>query len=108
MQTSIEMYESQLRAITEVCADPWFAERLAECRAWNEHAAQLICGSCLRLVLDIAKKKLRPEHYPSLLDLVQEGNAALMETVQHFQGSTAQEFLSQVMSNVERRLDLFK
>jgi hypothetical protein len=95
------MYESLLHEVTDVCADPWFAEQLAVSRAGDEQARRRICGSCLRVVLAIAKRRWQPESLLSPLEFVEEGNVILMKTVRRFSGSTAAEFLRQLTQNVE-------
>src|SRR4051794_31310369 len=93
--------ESQLHLVADNCADPWFAEQLAMSRAGDEEARRRICGSCLRLVLEVAKRRWRPDCLLSLLEFVEEGNAILMKTMRRFAGSTAPEFLRQLTQNVE-------
>jgi DNA-directed RNA polymerase sigma subunit (sigma70/sigma32) len=104
VDSPIELYESPLRTITDVCADPWFAEQLALSRAGDEAAWRRISGSCLGRVLEIAKRKWRPGCPLGLLDLVQEGNKVLARTIKRFQGSTAAEFLCELTKQVEGRL----
>src|SRR5262249_40929315 len=101
MESPLELYESQLQLISDVCADPWFAVQLALSRAGNEDATRRICGSCLRLVFDIAKQRWRPDSLLDLLEFVEEGNIILMKTVKRFGGSDASEFLRQLQENVE-------
>jgi hypothetical protein len=101
MQTPLELYESHLHLFTDVCADPWFGEQLALSRAGDEQAQRRICGSCLPLVLDVAKRRWRPESLLSLLAFIEEGNVILMKTVKRFAGSTAPEFLRQLTQNVD-------
>jgi DNA-directed RNA polymerase sigma subunit (sigma70/sigma32) len=106
VESPVAIYESQLREITDVCADPWFAEQLAVFRAGDEMAWRRISGSCLRRVLDIAKRKWQPRCPLELLDLVQEGNNVLVRTIKRFEGGTAAEFLSELTKQVEGRLTL--
>jgi DNA-directed RNA polymerase sigma subunit (sigma70/sigma32) len=101
MQDGLEIYEAQLQQIAEVCADPWFKEQLALSRAGDEDALRRISGSCLRLVLDICRKRWRADGPLELLELVQEGNHILVRTVKRFSGSDAQQFLREVRQNVE-------
>jgi DNA-directed RNA polymerase sigma subunit (sigma70/sigma32) len=101
MQEPLEMYESQLRLFTDVCADPWFAKQLALARAGDEDATRRICCSCLRTVLDIAKRRWRAESRLSLLEFVAEGNVILVKTVKSFSGNTATEFLKRLTQDVE-------
>ena len=101
MPTALELYESHLDSITDVCADPWFSKQLALSRAGDEQARRRICGSCLRLVLDIAKRRWRSNQSLSLLDFVQDGNAILMKMVKRFTGTSADEFLHQLTAKLE-------
>jgi hypothetical protein len=101
MPTPLEIYESQLNLVTGVCTDPWFAEQLVLSRAGDEDARRRICGTCLRLVFEIAKRRWRPDSLLSQLEFVEEGNVTLMKTVKRFSGSTAPEFLRQLVQNVE-------
>jgi hypothetical protein len=101
MQSALEVYEAQLRLVTDTCADPWFSEQLALARAADADAHRRICGSCLRLVLDLARERWSPDGPLDLLELVQEGNAILMKTLKRFAGSTAREFLGQLRRAVE-------
>jgi hypothetical protein len=103
----LEIYESALGGIADVCADPWFAEQLAQYRVGDEAALRRISGSCLGRVLAIAKKHWRPDSRATLLDAVQEGNGALVKAIQQFSGTTADEFLRQMTAAVERRIVLF-
>ena len=104
MDSPVALYESQLQSITDVCADPWFAEQLAAFRAGDEIAWRRICGSCLGRVLEIAKRKWHPGCPVGLLDLVQEGNVVLVRTIKRFQDGTATEFLSELTKQVEDRV----
>src|SRR5438093_5731591 len=101
MQTALELYESHLKLITDVCADPWFSEQLALSRAGDERARRRICGSCLRLVLDIAKRRWRSDLSLGLLDFVQDGNAIVMKMVRRFTGTTAEQFLQELTAKIE-------
>jgi hypothetical protein len=106
MDTGLAQYEEQLQAITEVCADPWFAQQLAASRAGDEAAWRRISGSCLGRVLEIAKQLWHPGSPLDVLDLAQEGNRVLVRTIKQFRGSTAEEFLRELSAQVERRLAL--
>jgi hypothetical protein len=101
MQTPLEMYESGLNSVTDVCADPWFTEQLALLQAGDEQAARSISGSCLQLVLDIAKRRWGSKCALSFLEFVEEGNIVLWKTIKRFSGSSAQEFLQQLTQKVE-------
>jgi hypothetical protein len=101
VETPIECYERELGQLSDICADPWFGEQLALSRAGDENAGRSISGSCLQLVLSLAKKQWRPDSQLSLLEFIQEGNVALMKTVKQFRGSTADEFLHELTRNVE-------
>ena len=101
MEKSLEIYETQLQLITEACADPWFGEQLALARVGDGQARRRICGSCLRMVFEIAKRRWRPDSLLSLLEFVEEGNAILMKTIKRFHGAKASGFLQQVKENVE-------
>jgi DNA-directed RNA polymerase sigma subunit (sigma70/sigma32) len=103
----LELYESQVTEITDVCADAWFAEQLTRCRAGDRAASRRISESCLARVLAIAKKHWRPDCSAPLLDAVQEGNAALAKAIKQFSGNTADEFLREMTAAVERRVILF-
>jgi hypothetical protein len=103
----LEIYESRLAEIADVCTDPWFTERLAEYRTGDEKAWRRISGSCLGRVLAIAKSHWRPDSPVTLLEAVQQGNRALVKTIKGFSGGTADEFLRQMISAVERRVMLF-
>ena len=101
METFLDWYESKLQLVSDTCADPWFAEQLALSRAGDQDARRRISGSCLRMVLDMAKRRWRPDSQLSLLEFVEEGNAALIKTIKRFGGSTASEFLRELTQNVE-------
>jgi DNA-directed RNA polymerase sigma subunit (sigma70/sigma32) len=106
MPTALEIYEAQLEGVADVCADPWFAEQLRLSRAGDELAWRRINGSCLRLVLEIAKRQWQPGCPVRLLDLIEEGNRNLVRTIKQFEGSTAQDFLREVRQRAEQRLIL--
>src|SRR5262245_43117208 len=101
MQTALEMYESALRSVADVCDDPWFTEQMALSRAGDEQARRRISGSCLQLVLDIAKRWWRDESPLGLLEFVEEGNVILMKTIKAYKGHTAADFLQRVTQNLE-------
>jgi DNA-directed RNA polymerase sigma subunit (sigma70/sigma32) len=103
MESPVALYESQLRTIGDVCADPWFAEQLSAFRSGDEMAWRRISGSCLGRVLDIAKRKWYAECPLGLLELVQEGNHVLVQTIKGFEGKAAAEFLCELTKQVERR-----
>jgi DNA-directed RNA polymerase sigma subunit (sigma70/sigma32) len=105
--SALEIYESHLSAITDVCTDPWFAEQLALYRAGDEAAWRRISASCLGQVLTIVKQHWRRGSPATLLDAVQEGNAAVVKAIKEFSGSTAHEFLPQMNAAVKRRIVLF-
>src|SRR5262245_54554921 len=104
MGTPLELYESQVAGVTDGCSDPWFADRLAASRAGDEAARRAFSGSCLRRVLGIARRVWRPGCPVGLLDLVQEGNAALWALTGNFAGATAEEFTRELDREVESRL----
>jgi hypothetical protein len=106
VEDALEQYERRVRQVQEACADPWFSQKLARYRAGDDEARLLICGSCLGLVLDLARARWRPGTV-GLLELVQEGNVALAEALATFQGRTAQEFLWHLTAAVEKRLRIF-
>jgi hypothetical protein len=106
-RSPLEVYEAALAEITDVCSDPWFAEQLAQYREGDEAAWRRISGSCLGRVLEIAKKHWRPDSPVTLLDTVQEGNAALVETIKRCSGATADAFLEEMTAVVDRRIVLF-
>lgn len=106
MPSPFVLYEEQVVqvSLTYVCTDPWFSAQLAASRRGDEEALRLICGSCLLPVLNIAKR-LRPPDCPiDILDLVQEGNSILLQTIRTFQGKSADEFLRELTAKVEHRL----
>jgi hypothetical protein len=103
----LEVYESRLGEITHVCADPWFTEQMAHYRAGDEAAWRRISGSCLGRVHAIVKKHWQPNSSTTLLDAVQEGNAALVTAVKRFSGTTADEFLREMTAKVEHGIVLF-
>jgi len=100
MQTPLEMHEVHLAEVTDACVDPWFSEQLRKCRAGDQDAKSRICGSCLRLVLDIVKEKCRSERWERKVDLVQGANWLLVQTLRRFDGSTAREFVDQLQHRV--------
>ena len=100
MQTPLEMYEAGLAEVADVCVDPWFAEQLRMSRAGDQDAERRICGSCLRLVLDTVREKCRSERWERQLDLVQEANWLLVQTLRRFDGSTAREFVDRLQHRV--------
>jgi DNA-directed RNA polymerase sigma subunit (sigma70/sigma32) len=95
-----------LQRITTLCADPWFGEQMNRVRAGDEAALRRISESCLAHILAIAKRQWHPESPCALLDLIQEGNAALVQTIERFEGGTAGQFLSAVTTNVTLRIAL--
>jgi hypothetical protein len=101
MQTALELYESGLEPITDVCADPWFGAQLALSRAGDETAWRRISGSCLRLVLDTARARWSPGSSLDLLEVIQDGNRVLVRTLKRFRGSTAAEFLEELAQNLD-------
>ena len=106
METALNLYESQLSTIADRCVDPWFAEELAKYRAGDEQAGRRISGSCLRAVLEIAKRRWHPNCALDILDLVQEGNVAIIDTLNDFPGGTANEFMAELARRVDHRLTL--
>ena len=104
MDDPLALYEMQLRTITDVCADPWFAGQIAAIHAGDEAAWRRISRSCLGQVLEIAKRTWQPGCPVGLLDLVQEANRVLVRTIKRFAGSTADEFLRELTKQVESRL----
>ena len=106
METLIKTYLEQLASVPPL-ADSWFPQALAAARSGDADACRRICGGCLRLVYRLAEDKwTRWDRHlgADLLDLVQEGNAALIKAVRTFSGSTADEFLRHVEFDVRRRL----
>jgi DNA-directed RNA polymerase sigma subunit (sigma70/sigma32) len=105
VESALETYESRLRDVNFVCADPWFSEQLAACRAGDESAWRRISESCLGLVLDIAKRTWQVNCALDLLDLTQEGNAVLAQTIRRFTGHTASEFVGELTQRARQRLE---
>ena len=107
MQTPLELYESVLRQVCEEeCVDAWFGEQLAKCRAGDSLARQRICGSCLFLALRLTKERLEPTCPIPEIELVQDANGALVDALDKFVGSTAQEFVRHATAEIEHRLTL--
>jgi DNA-directed RNA polymerase sigma subunit (sigma70/sigma32) len=106
VESPIALYESGLRAISDVCADPWFSEQLAAARTGDESARQRIARSCLLRVLKIAKQEWQPGGTLGLLDLVREGNTVLGRTIEEFEDNAADAFLRELTQRVETRLTL--
>jgi DNA-directed RNA polymerase sigma subunit (sigma70/sigma32) len=102
--SSIENYESRLGEISDVCSDPWFHEQLSRYRSGDETALRCISERCLGRVFVIAKEHWRPGYRMTLLDLVQEGNAALVQAIDHFRGATAVDFLREMTALVEHEI----
>jgi hypothetical protein len=113
MDDFLQIYESALDQIEAsypdycaVCADPWFFRELAKYRSGDEEARRRIAGSCLRQVLEIAKRKWQAGCSVSMHTLVQEGNVALLKALRRFPGFTAREFIPYFSGRVEHRLTL--
>lgn len=103
----VELYLAQVAEIAnDSCDDSWFPEALSKYRAGDELAGREISGSCLGIVVRIAKAKWTEKSRVGLLDLIQEGNASLMNTLVRFTGSKAREFVERVEQNVDRRLKM--
>jgi DNA-directed RNA polymerase sigma subunit (sigma70/sigma32) len=100
----VALYERHITAIADVCADPWFSEQLTFCRAGDDAARRRISGSCLWHVLQVARRTWQPGCAISLLDLIQEGNATLVDAIDQFTGETAEQFLFLMRTQVESRL----
>jgi DNA-directed RNA polymerase sigma subunit (sigma70/sigma32) len=81
MDEALATYESQLERVTDVCAGPWFSVQLGKSRSGDEEAWRRISGSCLRLVLHIAKQQWASNKHVSLFDLIEEGNNILVRTI---------------------------
>ena len=96
MHRPLAVYETKIRAISDVCADPWFGEQLAVFRADEELALRRISGSALSFVLDVAKRTWRSDCPAELLDLVQEDSALLVDVIGGFRGKTTEDFLSEL------------
>lgn len=106
MNTPLELYVTHLQTITRDCADPWFAVELAAYRCGDEAAGRRISESCLRDVLEIARRVWHPDCSLTLLDLVQEGNGVLSDLVHSFRGRTAPEFRRELAQQIEQHLTL--
>lgn len=104
--SALQTYETVLAGVTDVCADPWFAARLAEHRAGDDAAWRRISESCLGRVFAIAKKHWRSDSPVTLLDAVQEGNAALADSISRYAGDSADDFLQKLTIDVERQIVL--
>ena len=104
----MEMYERAVGSMPSVSDEYWLAEQLAKCRAGDETALRQISERCLAMVLEIAKNAgggtLADDQ---LLDAVQEGNAALINAIGEFRGSTTVEFVSQIANVVQARVASF-
>ena len=87
------------------CDEAWFAERLTRLRSGDEAAGREISGSCLRLALRLAEEMPNPPASWSLLDLIQEANAGLVEGLASFTGTSAADFLQHARQTITRRLD---
>jgi DNA-directed RNA polymerase sigma subunit (sigma70/sigma32) len=103
-ESPLRAYEILVGKVADDLADPWFGEQLARYRAGDKAAMRLISERCLRRVLEIAKKHWRPSHQMSVLDVVQEGNAALVQVIKEYRGTTADDFLRDMSSAVENHI----
>jgi len=102
---SFELYKhavpwADLPALDET----WFPEALAKSRAGDQDSTRDICGRCLHIPL--AEEKY-PQHVDfDPLELVQEGNDALVQALREFTGSSADEFSRFTESCVRHRIEL--
>ncbi|MGH7140121.1 MAG: hypothetical protein ACREHD_30650, partial [Pirellulales bacterium] len=100
-QPLIEMYAAAIGRVDADYDDDWFVERLARCRAGDEMGEREISERHLRIVLEIAREECNRRHAEGrLLDAVQEGNAALIETIRVFRGNSGAEFVAAIRAVV--------
>lgn len=100
-QSLIEMYAAAIGRIDADYDDDWFVDRLARCRAGDETGEREICERHLGIVLEIAQEECNRRHAEErLFDAVQEGNAALIETIRVFRGNMSTEFVAAIRAAV--------
>jgi DNA-directed RNA polymerase specialized sigma subunit len=99
MESTLELYRTAIAGQPE-CADPAFSEWLRRYRAGDEAAGRELAGSCLGLALALAESF--PDSPPgfTVLDLVQEANAGLVEALHTFTGATAGEFVDHARNTI--------
>jgi DNA-directed RNA polymerase sigma subunit (sigma70/sigma32) len=103
MDTPVETYRRIVGA-QPTCDPPFFAAALSGHRAGDESAARRLCGSCLRFALAVAERHAQEASTLSLLDVIQEANAGLMEAITTFPGDDLDDFLKYADLRIRQRL----
>lgn len=104
----LEMYESEIGHLGSACDDPWFMDQIGRYQAGEVAALYRISERCLRIVLALAKHRCgRFASDETVLEATQEGNAALVETIDQFKGTSAYEFQETMAHAVEQKIDAY-
>ena len=100
-------YRSQIESLP-VCNDSWFSDAMRKCRAGGKESCRRICESFLWYTLELADIFAEAHSESnSVLDLVQEANAALLASITTFQGHTLEQFKAHAKDAIQDRLDNF-
>lgn len=87
------------------CDDSWFAEALASYRQGDESAGVRIARSCIRFGYEIAEQILGEHANPNLeLKLLRSAFAVAIESIDQFEGDSAEEFVRYSKTFIRNRL----
>jgi hypothetical protein len=105
--TPLELYKRVIEGLPPHPRDNrWLVETLAKYRGGDEQALRDISGCLLRIPLRIAEAKWRADSGVHILDLVQEGNRAIVASIRSFKGSRWSELEHLVEDSVNHAINL--
>ena len=105
--TPLEMYKHVIEGLpSHLRDDRWLVATLARHQAGDEQALRDICGCLLQIPLRIAEDRWQADCGVGMLDLVQEGNRAIIAAIRCFRGSRWSELESLVEESVNHAITL--
>ena len=101
---ALDLYRIEVSKLPEF-AEPEFRNLLQQYRAGDEGAGRAITGSYLGMVLGLVESLATLPSGLTFLDTVEEANAALVEALSSYSGTTADEFAGHVREAVHTWLN---
>lgn len=103
MVNPIEQYLAEIRATPWACEEIWLTQQLVAARGGHQGARAEIATRCQPLVLALIESHPQPDD-SLILELLAEGNTTVLQVLDHFTGSSAEQFWQQLMLVLDLRL----
>jgi DNA-directed RNA polymerase specialized sigma subunit len=100
METMLERYKAILSERQVDRSEALFVDRLKRFRSGEELAGREISGSYLQPVMELVESLSTLPQGLSMIDAIEAANVGLVDAIQSFEGSSADEFWQHVKSTI--------